>query len=300
MPFETVVKELTAAGVDATKVEELIKDEKIATALQRSIENGLRQSDYDRKMNLGKAELAAEKQRLAEQAAELETTKTRMTAEFLEAHRQREEAEALNSEVLARAKTASAVYGTDLVKELFGDHTPGAPPARTAPAAAPPPAGPDVNKRIDGVEELFRALPNLMVDMQSIAIEHATLFPDKPFNPREIMDKAVELRQPVTQVWDNLYGATAKKQEIQAEKFRQEGAVAERARLEQEQSKRAATPFGMKTPASPIFAAAAKSAAARGTTETNGRDQRRAEAVQRATAAMAEGKYAPGYARREA
>jgi len=294
MPFETVVKELTAAGVDPAKAEEIIKDEKIATALQHSLEHGLRQNEFDRKMNLGKAELAAEKQRVAEQAAGLETERTRMTEQFLEAQKQREAADMVLAEALARAKTAEATYGVPLTKEIFGDHTPGpAPTRKPEPVQQPPAVDPALGKRMDDLEGLFQALPELQLEFQDIAVRHAQLFPDKPLDMKAVWSKAKELRQKPTQVWDNLFGATQKEEEIVAERYRLEGEARARTKFEQDASKRAAAPFGVPAAPSPIFAAAANK------NTGNDRTRNMAEAVQRATEAMMSGKYASGAARRE-
>jgi len=252
----------------------------------------LRQSDYDRKMNLGKAELAAEKQRLAEQAVSLEAERTRMTEQFLESQRQREGADMVLAEAMAKAKTAEATYGVPLTKEIFGDHTPGPPPPRveaTVKAAADPALG----KRLDDLEGLFQALPELQLEFQDIAVRHASLFPDKPLNMKEIWSKAKELRLKPTQVWDNLFGATQKEQETVAERYRLEGEERARTKFEQEQSKRAATPFGIQSPASPVMQLAGKG-------KLDNRSQSMADAVQRASEALLTHKYAPGFNRREA
>jgi hypothetical protein len=295
MPFEALVKDLTEKGMDATIAAQIVSNEKVAAALDEQRLSGLRQSEFDRKMNLGKAELAAEKQRIAEQATALETERTRMDQQFLTAQQEREAADMLNAQVLARAKTASAVYGVDLEKELFGkpDGTP--PPARKEPAPAAAGTGNgDLGKRLDDLEGLFKAVPNLTVELQDIALQHATLFPDKPLVLKDILNKAVELRIPPTQVWDNLFGATQKRTELQAEKYRLEGEARARTKFEQEASKKAATPFGIQSPTSPIFAAAANKE------HLNDRSKNMADAVARATEAMISHKYAPGYNRREA
>jgi hypothetical protein len=293
MPFEALVKDLTEKGMDATVAAQIVSNEKVATALDEQRLNGLRQSEFDRKMNLGKAELAAEKQRNAEAAASLETERTRMNQQFLTAQQEREAADMLNAQVLARAKTASAVYGVDLEKELFGKPDGTNPPARKEPAVAADGNG-DLGRRLDDLEGLFKAVPNLTVELQDIALQHATLFPDKPLVLKDILNKAVELRIPPTQVWDNLFGATQKRTELQAEKYRLEGEERARTKFEQEQSKKTAAPFGIQSPASPIFAAAANK------TQPVSREAGMAAAVARATEAMMSHKYAPNYSRREA
>ena len=289
-----LLEDLTAAGLDPKVAEEISKNEKVAPVLNTWREGGLRQSDYDRKMNLGKAELSAAQQRVAEQAAALETERTRMNSQFLEAQQAREASDMLNAQMLAKAKTASAVYGVDLVKELVGDAKVEPTARKESVAAAPGNGNGDLNKRLDDLEGLFKAVPNLTVELQDIALQHATLFPDKPLVLKDILNKAVELRIPPTQVWDNLFGASQKRTELQAEKYRLEGEERARTKFEQQASQKAASPFGIQAPASPIFAAAANKS------QPVSREAGMAEAVARATEAMMSHKYAPNYNRREA
>ena len=151
-----LLEDLTAAGLDPKVAEEISKNEKVAPVLNTWREGGLRQSDYDRKMNLGKAELSAAQQRVAEQAAALETERTRMNSQFLEAQQAREASDMLNAQMLAKAKTASAVYGVDLVKELVGDAKVEPTARKESVAAAPGNGNGDLNKRLDDLEGTTR------------------------------------------------------------------------------------------------------------------------------------------------
>ena len=291
-----VIEALTAAGVDNARAEELLKDEKLKTVLTGFVESGLRQSDYDRKMNSGKAELSAAQARVAEQTAALETERARMNEQFLEAQRQREAADLVVAGALAKARTAGALYGLDLEKELFGDRASGVTPspAPTQPAKGTSAPNSDLGRRMDDIENLFKAVPNLTVELQDIALQHAQLFPDRPLVLKTILDKAVEQRRSPTQVWDDEFGASAARNERQAEKFRLEGEERARVKFQQEASKRAASPFGIPAPPSPIFAASAN----KNLLAPGDRGKHMQEAIERASAALAERKYAPG--RREA
>jgi hypothetical protein len=259
MPFDALVKDLTDKGLDAETAAK-IAGTPAAAVLDDWRLNGLRQSDYDRKFNLSKAEIKAEKDRIAEQAAQLETERTRLNNEFLTAQQNRENTETALATVRAKARTASAVYGVDLEKELFE----GAPAAQvhTQPQQqVQPTLDPNLTKRLDDVEALFAGVPAVNIEFQGIMIDHARLFPDKPLNRQaiaEIWKKSIELRITPTQVWDNTYGASAKEQELVADKYRQEGATAERERLQQEQSRRAANPLGNLAPQSAVMTASGK------------------------------------------
>ena len=295
MAFEALVKELATAGIDPKIAEEITKNEKAAQALDDWRQNGLRQSDYDRKFNLSKAEIAAEKARVAEQAVALETERGRMNEQFLAAQQEREKAELALAEARAKIATASRVYSVDLEKEIFGDHTPGPPPKPAVreekPNGAPQP---ELSKRLDDIEKMFEAVPNLTVELQDIALQHAQLFPDKPLVLKDIMEKAVAARKSPQFIWDNEFGATAKRQEMERDKYRAEGAKAERERLEQEASRKAAAPFGQPGKYPLLEAAAAKKSMPI-SDWLNGRASRERESVAKAVVAFQSGKYAaPG------
>ena len=111
----TLQEELTAAGVDAKVAEELLKNPKVA----ERFEGSLRQSDYDRKMNAGKAELEAERQRLGEQRAQFEQAQQRINEQFTAAQREREAAGLKVAAVREKSKSLSSMYGIDFEKQLF-------------------------------------------------------------------------------------------------------------------------------------------------------------------------------------
>ena len=292
MAFETVVKNLTELGADPQLVAQLIANEKVATGLQQYVESGLRQSDYDRKMNSGKAEIAAAKQELDEFKAKLEADRVRMNGQFLTAQQEREAAESRLAAVQAKAKTLGQVYGIDAEKELFGEATVQPPAKQTHTGEVV--VSPDLDKRIGALEDLFRTNVNFEVELHDVMRQHMELFPDKTLIMKEILDDAVKQRRSPTQVWDDKFGATAKRQEITAEKYRAEGRAAAEIEYKQKLSEQKVNPFGIATPPSAIFQAAANKGGNKA--PLNGRQQNQAGAIQRATEALLSHKYAPSNA----
>jgi hypothetical protein len=292
MAFETVVKNLTELGADPQLVAQLIANEKVATGLRQYVESGLRQEDYDRKMNSGKAEIAAAKQELDEFKARLEADRVRMNGQFMTAQQEREAAESRLAAVQAKAKTLGQVYGIDAEKELFGETTV-QPPAKQSHNGEVA-VSPDLDKRIGALEDLFRTNVNFEVELHDVMRQHMELFPDKPLVMKEILDDAVKQRRSPTQVWDDKFGATAKRQEITAEKYRAEGRAAAETEYKQKLSEQKVNPFGIATPPSAVFQAAANKGGNKA--PLNSRQQNQAGAIQRATEALLSHKYAPGNA----
>lgn len=295
MAFETVVKNLTELGVDPALVSQLVGNEKVATGLQSLVEGGLRQSDYDRKMNEGKARIAAAQTELEEFKNKLETDRQRMNGQFMTAQQEREAAESQLAAIRAKAKTLGQIYNIDAEKELFGDGTPpaGAPPARRTPEPEALPE--DVRKRLEAVEGLVPSQVNLTTELMDIARQHHELFPDKSLNFGDLMKEAIAQRRSPTAVWDDKFGATAKRNELTAEKFRAEGRAAERAEWERKESERKVNPFGVAgAPTSPLFDSIKNPPASRG----NIRDRNAgiAQSIANATAALESHKYAPARA----
>ena len=292
MAFDIVTKTLTESGLDPQLVSQIVGNEKAASALQERIEGNLRQSDYDRRMNSGKAEIAAAKQELDEFKAKLEADRVRMNGQFLTAQQEREAAESRLAAVQAKAKTLGQVYGIDAEKELFGETTV-QPPVRQAHNGEVA-VSPDLDKRIGALEDLFRTNVNFEVELHDVMRQHMELFPDKPLIMKEILDDAVKQRRSPTQVWDDKFGATTKRQEITAEKYRAEGRAAAEIEYKQKLSEQKVNPFGIATPPSAIFQAAANKGGSKA--PLNSRQQNTSNAIQRATEALLSHKYAPGNA----
>jgi hypothetical protein len=290
MAFETVTKNLTDLGLDPQLVQQIIANEKVAAGLQGYVESGLRQSDYDRKMNSGKAEIAAAKQELDEFKAKLESDRVRMNGQFLTAQQEREAAESRLAAVQAKAKTLGQVYGIDAEKELFGDAIV-QPPARQT---QQPDVSNDFTRRLEQVESLVPGQVNLTTELMDIARQHAELFPSQSLNFQDLMKDSIAQRRSPTSVWDDKFGATAKRQEITADKFRAEGRAQAEAEYKQKLSEQKVNPFGIATPPSAIFQAAANKGGNKAPLST--KQQSTASAIQRATEALLSHKYAPGNA----
>jgi hypothetical protein len=289
MAFEIVSKTLTELGASPELVQQLIANEKVGTGLQQSIESGLRQSDYNRMMNSGKAEIAAARQELDEFKTKLESDRVRMNGQFMTAQQEREAAESRLAAVQAKAKTLGQVYGIDAEKELFGDAVV-TPPVRQQQEAVPS----DIDKRIGALEDLFRTNVNFEVELHDVMRQHMELFPDKPLVMKEILNDAVAQRRSPTAVWDDKFGATAKRAEITADKYRAEGRAAAEIDYKQKLSEQKVNPFGIATPPSPVFQAAANKTGVKA--PLGNRQQNAGSAIQRATEALLSHKYAPGNA----
>jgi len=308
MAFEIVTKTLTDSGIDPSLVAQIVGNEKAAAALQTHIESGLRQSDYDRKMNAGKAEIAAARSELDEFKAKLEADRVRMNGQFMtpakaeestiEARRtQREEARQKKVRQVRigaphRGRPTPmlmVVYGIDAEKELFGDTTTTPTTTQRTQQQAEPS---DIDKRIGALEDLFRTNVNFEVELHDVVRQHMELFPGTPIVMKEILDDAVKQRRSPTAVWDDKFGATAKRAELTADKYRAEGKLAAEAEYKQKLSEQKVNPFGIATPPSPVFQAAANKGGNKA--PLNSRQQNAGSAIQRATEALLSHKYAPG------
>lgn len=282
MPFELLTKSLTEAGIAPEAVTQLVANEKAAQTMQTWLESGLRQSDYDRKMNTGKAEIAASQRTLQEERDAFEKHKKAINDQFLSAQTEREKAESQLGTVRAKIKTASQVYGVDLEKELFGD----APPPNPNPPKPPESVIPDdFRRRVDEVANMVPLTLELQAEMLDISRQHADLFPDKPLLFKELLEEATKQRRSPTQVWDDKFGATAKRQELRDKKISDE--AYERAKQELEKKYSGQIVNGLRTtlPTSPMFNLSKEPL------KPGDRNARSSEAVQRAVEALASGKY---------
>jgi hypothetical protein len=239
-------------------------------------------------MNAGKAEIAAARSELDEFKAKLESDRVRMNAQFMTAQQEREAAESLAAQVRAKAKTLGQVYGIDAEKELFGDTTTTTTTTQRTQQAEPS----DIDKRIGALEDLFRTNVNFEVELHDVVRQHMELFPGTPIVMKEILDDAVKQRRSPTAVWDDKFGATAKRAELTADKYRAEGKLAAEAEYKQKLSEQKVNPFGIATPPSPVFQAAANKGGNKA--PLNSRQQNAGSAIQRATEALLSHKYAPG------
>jgi hypothetical protein len=280
-----LVDELAAVGVDKAVAEEIAKNPTAAKALQEKFEGSMRQSDYDRFMNSKKAEFEAQRRQLQEEVTTFEKTKEAINKQYLEGLTSREQMESQLATVRAKAKTQSDIYGVDLVKELFGTSEPVVTPPRRE-----EPKGNEYDDRIKKVEDLFLNGVKLQTQMMEISRQHQELFPDKPINFEEIMDDAAKQRRMPMQVWDDKYGASAKRADILADKYRAEGAAKAKEDLEKKYSGREVNAFRTDIPLSPAFAAANNKTLA----SPKDRAAGSAQSVQNAVDAFLSGKYRQG------
>jgi hypothetical protein len=280
----TLQEELTAAGVDPKVAEDLLKNPKVA----ERFEGSLRQSDYDRKMNAGKAELEAEKQRLAEQATQLTQARDRMNEQFTAAQRDREGAGLKVAALREKAKSLTNIYGIDFEKQLFEGETASSPVVQPQASATGNEAMKPILDRLAQLEDLFRTNVSFETQLHNIARQHDELFPDKPLDFEQLLSESVQQRRTPAQVWDDKFGATAKRQEMSAEKFREEGRKQAMADMEKKISAGNVNPLRPNAPTSPIFQFAGKREA--GT--PSDRSARRGQAISAAVDAFNSGKYA--------
>lgn len=216
MDISKLLDELGASGEDRSGVEKFFQaNPSAASKASGWYENGLRQSDYDRKMNMLKAEHESAMQRVNETEQTLATTREGMNGQYLQAIRDREEAERKLSSVQARIKSVTTSYQVPLTEFdgfLSGDNpNPGGIPN----PANPNPANNDQyvsREDFNTVVDLTKRLPMLPVTLMKLQREHHELT-GTYFDEQTLMDKALELRKPIGEVADMMYGLTQKRQE---------------------------------------------------------------------------------------
>lgn len=247
----TLVEDLIASGLDKETAEK-VAAAPAAKTLDNWRQNGLRQDEFSRKMNLLTDEQKVSKQRIDEEAARLATEKARVAETISESNKAREAAEVRLATAVAKSRTASADFGIDLTKDIFGDiATPGVP---VVPAAPEKPTTSDTSEeRMRTLEELFHQVPKLNVELQQIALDHNKLFPATPLDLKKVWDESVRLRREPTYVWDQLYGATAERQKQEAERYRAEGRAEQKTADELEMSRKLAAAHGNPAPTSSSF-----------------------------------------------
>lgn len=289
MAFELLTKTLTEVGLAPEVVTQLVSNEKAAKQIQEWHESGLRQSDYDRKMNSGKAEIEAAKKTLQEQMDAFEQNKKAINEQYMGALTTREQAEAQLATLRAKAKTVSDLYGVDIVKELFGEGSGNPPPPKPPETKLTIPE--ELERRMRDVENLVPLTVQYATEITEVYRQHQELFPDKPMDFNKLLEDSKTQRRSPLKVWDDQFGATARRNEIQAEKYRAEGAAAEREKIEKERSGQLVNGMRTDLPLSPIFQLSKNKD---GLSAPKDRQARAAETIQNAVAAFTSGKYRPG------
>lgn len=270
-----------------------------AGQLKKFAESVMRQSDYDAAMNAGKAELAAEQQKLTDantalntEMAEWATLQSQGGQVTAKMQRDLEAAQAKVASLTARVQHVATQAGMDPAKALEGLETVTPPISPTAPAGQQP----DLTGYVKaedfrrGYGELAQAMLHVPSALMTIAHEHQTLFGsavDTRAIVNEIQSRAgtrgnQKSLDPIA-IWEEMHGVPAKRQEVAKAKYNAEISAAEQRGREAALS--SAHVPGNHTPTgrhSPVLAAERKSAVARPQPEGT---------VNSAAAAFRTGKY---------
>jgi hypothetical protein len=230
MDISKLLDELGATGEDRTAVESFFT--KNPTAAQKASdwrENGLRQSDYDRKMNMLKAEVDADKARVTQAEQAILASRDTMNGQYTKALEEREAAENALAATRARINRVATEYTIPLTEFGIEGSNPNPPnPQPQRPQTQPDPQY--VSRQdFDTVVDLTKRLPMLPVQLMKLQREHQELF-GTYFDEQTVIDKALELKKPLEQVADLMFGMTAKRNEKHDNQVRLE----ERAKVETE------------------------------------------------------------------
>ena len=216
MDLNKFLDELGFSGEDRASVEKAFTANPAAvTKAAGFYENGLRQSDYDRKMNMLKAEVDAQRSNLTEAERTLLASRDTMNSQYTQALKDREEAENKLASLQSRIKNVATQYQVPV--DEFGLPKDGEqpPPVRTTPANNNQP-DPQYASRQDfeTLTDLTKRLPMLPIELMDIAQQYTDAFGTmKGFSAKAVVDKSLELQKPVGHVADLMYGLTAKQTE---------------------------------------------------------------------------------------
>jgi hypothetical protein len=296
MDVSKLLDELGATGEDRTAVERFFSAN--PNAAQKASdwrENGLRQSDYDRKMNMLKAEVTAEKTRISEAETQLAASRDTMNSQYTQALRDREEAQNRLAAVSARITRVATEYQvpvTEFGLDAAGTTPPN--PAVTQPAREPNPNnnGQFVSRAdFDSLTDLTKRLPMLPVDIMAAERDYRKAFGnDDGFDPKAVINKALELQRPVAEAADLLYGIGAKQKERYEATIRQDERAKADAEWKTKVSQNAANPMRTDLTQAPGVVFNLKRPEITGGTP-GPRPDRTASGVEGAVAAFREGKY---------
>lgn len=224
MDITKILDELGATGDERAGIEAFFT--KNAGAAQKVAdwhENGLRQSDYDRKMNGWKAQKEAEERRLKEAEATLIGSRDKMNQQYLDALKEREEAVAAKAALEAKMKTLADAYSIDPNDLKLGE----TPPSKTVTQPPnPQPTGDFVSRKdFEEVAGLLDRSVMLPVKLQKMQRQHHELFGNH-FDEEELLAEAKRQERPIEQVWNDKFGVAQKREEVTAAKYRAEGKAA--------------------------------------------------------------------------
>ena len=204
-------------------VKKLGEDEKFRTKLANDV---MMRSDYSRSMDQLTADRkAVEDSKLA--LADLEKTYREggsKTQAELEQYKQ--EGAALRKQLFdAQEKLRTEYRVTNETLADLGMDKIAEPPAATPPVQQPPAAGVDPSKFVS-IEEFNNVRQAALIwpaVINQLQMEHASIFnrkDDKAFNPVEFTKKVMEVQQDPQLVYDEMYGATARRKEIEVAAIR--------------------------------------------------------------------------------
>ena len=216
-----LLDELGATGEDRTAVESFFT--KNPTAAQKASdwrENGLRQSDYDRKMNMLKAEVDADKARVSQAEATILASRDTMNSQYTQALADREAAENRLAQTTARINRVATEYNIP-VTEFGIDGTQTQQTQQTQPPRQQQNDDHVSRQDFNTVLELTKKLPMLPVQLMKLQREHFELF-GTSFDEEAVVNKALELKKPLAEVADLMFGMSAKRVEKHDAQIRQD------------------------------------------------------------------------------
>ena len=205
------------------------KNEKLANYVE---ESGLRQSDYDRKMNTLKAEHQARLEEIAEKERQADQFAARNgewynenNAKFQKTQKELEALRVKEATLVTKMKSVAERYGVP--EEELEIPVSAAP---VTPAAAVPAFDATKFMGRDEAMEFGRNLPIVTAELNEIAEDHRDLFGKALRNQKGIIEKALKVGKSIRQVWEeeNKVADRRKANEEAAINKRIEDAVRER------------------------------------------------------------------------
>jgi hypothetical protein len=262
MPVDVnkLLDELGATGEERSQVEKFFAKPEVLAKASDWYENGLRQSDYSRRMD-GLA--ATERARMAQIESEekrLKDTFDSLNTQFSKAQQEREQAETKAAAMAARVKTLAAEWNipeAEVGKILENQAPPApssAPPASSTSPAALDPAQFVSRKEYETLAAVALKLPQFAAAFPMMRDQHRALFGSVPDDfETKILEEARKQERPLPVIWDNLYGVEQKKKEVHDTQIRADERAKVEAEYKQKYSRGEVAPMTLQSPASPIF-----------------------------------------------
>lgn len=192
------------------------KNEKLANYVE---ESGLRQSDYDRKMNTLKAEHQARLEEIAEKERQADQFAARNgewynenNAKFQKTQKELEALRVKEATLVTKMKSVAERYGVP--EEELEIPVSAAP---VTPAAAVPAFDATKFMGRDEAMEFGRNLPIVTAELNEIAEDHRDLFGKALRNQKGIIEKALKVGKSIRQVWEEENGVAERRTKLAAE-----------------------------------------------------------------------------------